>query len=801
MKKQNLYLTLSLAVTFVLSGIITVSAQPRAYRVTDRQVMTLLNRIENRTDTFRRQMDSALDRNRYRGTLPDSTVEQYIDEFEKATDQLRSRFDSNTSVANDVQEVLNRAYYIDQFIITNTTLAPAARNQWSVLRRDLDTLATYYNVRWNWQIATTTPGWQTGRGIPAYSATDAQLRNLLTRIESKTDVYKRQMDNAISRSRWNESPREERVEDFIEGFENATDRLKQRFDARETVAQDANDVLMQAAYIDRFMRNNAFTRPARNQWNSIRTDLDTLANYYRVTWSWNQQLPRYQPYRWGTTPGGMPVYSATDAQMRNLLTQIESKTDVYARQMDSLISSSRWNNTNREERIEDFIDGFENATDRLKQRFDARETVAQDANDVLLQAAYVDRFMRNNAFTRPARSQWNSIRSDMYTLANYYRVSWNWNQQLPPYQPYQWGTPGTGGWTNASLTGTYRLNTAASDNVSQVVSRAIGNYNVNQRTRIQQNLERRLNSPEMIAIEQSGRNVTMASTLAPQITFAADGVSRTETGPGGRSISTSATLRGNNLEVSYTGDRARDFWVTFSPLANGNLQVSRRIYLENRNEMITVNSVYTKVAPVARWNDVNVNQYPGQNTGVNAGTFYVPNGTRLTAVLRTPITTDASQVNDRFAMEVTSPNQYRGAVIEGYVVALDDSGRLTGRANVTLDFDTIRLTNGQTYRFAGLINTVRDHDGDTIGVTNEGTLREGSRTTETITRGGIGAALGAILGAVLGGGEGAAIGAGVGAGAGVGSVLLGGRDDLDLQAGSQFDLTASSPANLGYNQP
>ena len=46
-----------------------------------------------------------------------------------------------------------------------------------------------------------------------------------------------------------------------------------------------------------------------------------------------------------------------------------------------------------------------------------------------------------------------------------------------------------------------------------------------------------------------------------------------------------------------------------------------------------------------------------------------------------------------------------------------------------------------------------------------------------------------------------AIGAGVGAGAGVGSVLLGGRDDLDLQAGSQFDLTASSPANLGYNQP
>jgi len=192
---------------------------------------------------------------------------------------------------------------------------------------------------------------------------------------------------------------------------------------------------------------------------------------------------------------------------------------------------------------------------------------------------------------------------------------------------------------------------------------------------------------------------------------------------------------------------------------------------------------------------------PGQYPDVVSGEFYIPNGTRLTTVLRTPISTDTSQVNDRFTLEVTSPVQYRGALIEGRILDLDDSGRLSGRANLTVDFDTIRLTNGQTYRFAGLINAVRDEDGDTVSVTNEGTRREGSQTTRTVTRGGIGAVLGAIIGAVVGGGEGAAIGAGVGAGAGVGSVLLGGRDDLELQAGSQIDLTASSPANYGINRP
>ncbi|HSI87518.1 MAG TPA: hypothetical protein VK918_00550 [Pyrinomonadaceae bacterium] len=512
MKTHNFFFTIAIAAMLLLTGVSSVAAQQRAYRVTDRQMTTLLNRIETRTDNFQRQMDLALDRNRYRGQVPAATVQQYIDDFEQATDRLRSRFNANASVAADVQDVLNRAYYIDQFIVSNTTLSVAARNQWNTLRADINTLASYYNIPWNWQMATTGPGWQGGRGIPAYSATDVQMRNLLTQLERKTDVYKRQMDNALNRSRWNDTAREERIEDIIDGFENSTDRLKERFEARETVVQDANDVLMQGAYIDRFMRNNAFTRPAQNQWNSIRTDLNTLASYYRVSWNWNQQLPPYQPYRWETTPG-------------------------------------------------------------------------------------------------------------------------------------------TGGiWGNAQLTGTYRLNTAASDNVATVVRQSIGNYNVNQRTRVQQNLERRLNSPEMIVIDQSGRNVTMASTLAPQVTFAADGVSRTETGPGGQSISTSATLQGNNLEVSYTGDRARDFFVTFSPMANGDLRVSRRIYLEGRNEMITVNSVYNRVAPVARWSDVNVNQYPGQNTGANVGTFVIPNGTRLTTVLRTPITTRASQVNDRFAM-------------------------------------------------------------------------------------------------------------------------------------------------------
>jgi hypothetical protein len=263
---------------------------------------------------------------------------------------------------------------------------------------------------------------------------------------------------------------------------------------------------------------------------------------------------------------------------------------------------------------------------------------------------------------------------------------------------------------------------------------------------------------------------------------------------------TTASLDNNGVSLNYQGDRGNDFVVNFEADRNDRLRVTRRIYLDNRNETITVNSVYDRVDRVARWSDMN-NGLPSNTTGGTYTDFYIPNGTRITAILRNNIDTRASQTNDRFTMDVTSPAQFSGAVIEGHVASVDTSGRLSGRANVSLDFDTIRLRNGQTYRFAGLVDNVRAANGETLSINNEGAIRDNNQTTKTVTRAGIGAAIGAIIGAIAGGGQGAAIGATVGAGAGAGSVLIQGRDNMVIGDGSEFTITASSPNNVGYNRP
>jgi outer membrane lipoprotein SlyB len=111
-----------------------------------------------------------------------------------------------------------------------------------------------------------------------------------------------------------------------------------------------------------------------------------------------------------------------------------------------------------------------------------------------------------------------------------------------------------------------------------------------------------------------------------------------------------------------------------------------------------------------------------------------------------------------------------------------------------LNFENIRLRNGRSYAFTGLLENVISANGESARVDTEGTVQEGdNRTNTTLGRTAIGTAIGAIIGAVAGGGSGAAIGAAVGAGAGAGSVYVQGRDDLNLTRGTEVTIRASAP--------
>jgi hypothetical protein len=250
--------------------------------------------------------------------------------------------------------------------------------------------------------------------------------------------------------------------------------------------------------------------------------------------------------------------------------------------------------------------------------------------------------------------------------------------------------------------------------------------------------------------------------------------------------------------VTTTGTGGTDFAVTFEPLDDGrNLRVTRRIYDDSLRQPVTVQSYYRRSSAQAEWDVYSPTRSARTQIDAGASDVGVPTGTRLVATLDDALSTRNAHAEDRFTITTRIPTQYEGAVIEGTVSSVNASGRLSGRADIALNFETIRLRNGRTYPFAGVIENLRTADGETISVDNEGRVEDDNRQTEkAIERGAIGAAVGAIVGAITEGGQGAAIGAVIGAGGGAGTVIVQGRDHLDLPRGTALTITSRLPRSL-----
>jgi hypothetical protein len=493
-----------------------------------------------------------------------------------------------------------------------------------------------------------------------------------------------------------------------------------------------------------------------------------------------------------------PAYRNSAIQMQRLLTRLENNAERFRLSLSQSLDQSRLDGTRREENISNVLDDFNHIVDHVRERNDRQQLVAADVEALLARASRLDRFMTNrgNRVTTAAQNDWAALRTDLDQLAGIYNVAWNRTNTVP-YSTYP-PTDNNSYNYDTGLTGTYRLNVAQSEDPRREAQLATNSLPMRERRRTLDLLMTRLESPTELAIERRGDNVTIASTRAPQINFVADGMERVERGANGNTIRARAAFNGDQLIVNSTGDLNNDFAVTFDPLNNGRrLQVTRRISVPNVTAPVVVRSIYDRTADVARFDIYRGggSTYPTTGTvgGSSSDGYIITNGTTLIATLNNDLNTRNSREGDRFTMTVREPSQYSGATIEGHVSQVNRSGRVTGRSQLTFNFDRIRMRDGRTYNFSGFVENVRTANGESVRVDNEGTVQDSSRTDTTVQRTAIGTAVGAIIGAIAGGGKGAAIGAVLGAGGGAGSVYVQGSDDLDLRTGTEVTIRTSAP--------
>jgi hypothetical protein len=183
-------------------------------------------------------------------------------------------------------------------------------------------------------------------------------------------------------------------------------------------------------------------------------------------------------------------------------------------------------------------------------------------------------------------------------------------------------------------------------------------------------------------------------------------------------------------------------------------------------------------------------------------TLIVPAGTvipvNLTSRMSTKHAKDGDGVYAQTALPITVNDQIvipQGSFVRGKISHVEQPGRIKGRAELSLSFQTLVLPSGKTIEIRADLGGT----GGALERKGEATIvaDKGSDTEDIAIKSAEGAATGTVAGAIWRGGSGAAKGAAIGAGAGAAgaavAALLKKGAPIVLEPGTMFEIVLSRP--------
>ena len=170
-------------------------------------------------------------------------------------------------------------------------------------------------------------------------------------------------------------------------------------------------------------------------------------------------------------------------------------------------------------------------------------------------------------------------------------------------------------------------------------------------------------------------------------------------------------------------------------------------------------------------------------------TVVLPAGTRFSVRLDHAISTATSRPGEQFSATLNSPVLVdgktvvpAGARVEGYVISSAPSGRLKGRAVLSLGLSKVWLSDNESVRIS----------------TKSHTQTSSAHKKRNFAWIGGGSGGGALIGALAGGGQGAAIGAASGAAAGLAGAVVTGRKQVKLPAETALTFQLYKSVDVPY---
>lgn len=111
----------------------------------------------------------------------------------------------------------------------------------------------------------------------------SQVGDILKRLESSSKRFRQDFDRALDRSRINGSSTEDQYNQFVKDYTRSLENTRKQFDRNKSwwlVRDEVQDTISRASSVNNIINNLSFRRDIERQWNTMRNDLNGLADTF-----------------------------------------------------------------------------------------------------------------------------------------------------------------------------------------------------------------------------------------------------------------------------------------------------------------------------------------------------------------------------------------------------------------------------------------------------------------------------------------------------------------------------------------
>jgi len=252
----------------VVVAVLVAKPAVSADRLPDKDVKSLIERIDKERDRFEDQLDGKIKSSIIRNPGGEVNVERFLDDLQANVDKLKERFQSDYAASAEVTTVLRQGTDIQRFMATQPPDLDGA-SEWNRVAASLGELAKVYGT-----------SFPISEGQQARRFNDRELGKIAADLAKSADQFKVDLESALKTDTTIDQPTKDSTVHEVKGLKEDAEKLASTLDDGRPASGEAKAVLARAAKIRTAASGRTLSAAAQTAWTSVETGLEKVAKAF-----------------------------------------------------------------------------------------------------------------------------------------------------------------------------------------------------------------------------------------------------------------------------------------------------------------------------------------------------------------------------------------------------------------------------------------------------------------------------------------------------------------------------------------